>query len=104
MHRSIALTTALTAALLVASPAAAGAAPPGPEVTFSCGTALHPPGIFHTVGAPGSLWLGGVHYVMVSLDAPGFHQSFGTKTGLLDDSITCVSPSGNVVAVIVPTP
>jgi len=105
VRRVFALSTLITAAALAAGPAAAVAAPePGPVVEFSCGTALHPPGIFHTLGAPGSVWLDGRHYVMVSLDAPWTEQTYGAKNGLLDDAITCTSPNGVVTAVIAPTP
>jgi hypothetical protein len=41
---------------------------------------------------------------MVILDAPWTEQSYGRKTGLADDAITCTSPTGAVTAVIAPTP
>ena len=105
MKRSLALSALAATAVLGAGSATAVAEPqPGPAVEFSCGTALHPPGIFHTLGAPGSVWIDGRHYVMVSLDAPWTEQDYGAKQGLLDDAITCVSPSGTVTAVIAPTP
>jgi hypothetical protein len=68
------------------------------------GTALHPPGIFHTLGAPGSVWVDGTHDVMVSLVAPWTEQTYGVKNGLIDGAITCTTPSGAVTAVIAPTP
>jgi len=105
VRRLFAVSALMVAALLAIGPAAAVAAPQhGPAVTFSCGTALHPPGIFHTLGAPGSVWIDGRHYAMVALDAPWTEQTYGAKTGLLDDAITCTSPSGTVTAVVAPTP
>jgi hypothetical protein len=105
VRRLFALSTLMAAAMLAIGPTGAVAEPrPGPAVEFSCGTALHPPGIFHTLGAPGSVWIDGQHYVMVILDAPWTNQTYGAKTGLLDDAITCTSPNGVVTAVIAPTP
>ena len=103
MSRPLSLSAVIAVAALIAGAPTALAAPqPGPVLEFSCGTALHPPGIFHTPGAPDSVWLDGEHYVMVSLDAPWIHQTFGTKIGLSDELITCTD--GIVTAVIAPTP
>ncbi len=108
---AVAFAATISALATVALTGVAGAAPPnGPAISFLCGDPAtdvviqHPPGVLHTPGAPASVWVDGRHYVLIELHAPWIDQTYGVKTGLVGDTLTCTSPDGVVTGVLAPVP